>query len=137
MFRPFDEILTSWILQRLTVPVVDNFIADLKDAVRDAKLAPSGKGTMTMLYGKLINCVHRRPPSLMCFGCRPRVIQRSRVNVYGHPCRGFPGYSLQGVIAYCTDWLVVLRHPRALRFGIPYLDAVSPVAPSHTAACMR
>ncbi|KAI0358513.1 PLP-dependent transferase [Trametes cingulata] len=36
---------------RLTVPVVDNFIADLKDAVRDAKLAPSGKGTMVMLYG--------------------------------------------------------------------------------------
>ncbi|KAI0373968.1 PLP-dependent transferase [Pilatotrama ljubarskyi] len=36
---------------RLTVPVVDSFIADLKDAVRDAKLAPSGKGTMVMLYG--------------------------------------------------------------------------------------
>ncbi|KAI0630423.1 PLP-dependent transferase [Trametes polyzona] len=36
---------------RLTLPVVDTFIADLKDAVRDAKLAPSGKGTMVMLYG--------------------------------------------------------------------------------------
>ncbi|KAI8992967.1 PLP-dependent transferase [Trametes punicea] len=36
---------------RLTVPVVDNFIADLKDAVRDAKVAPSGNGTMVMLYG--------------------------------------------------------------------------------------
>ncbi|KAI0335162.1 PLP-dependent transferase [Cubamyces sp. BRFM 1775] len=36
---------------RLTVPVVDQFIADLKDAVRDAKLAPSGQGTMVMLYG--------------------------------------------------------------------------------------
>ncbi|TFK79129.1 PLP-dependent transferase [Polyporus arcularius HHB13444] len=36
---------------RLTVPVVDNLIADLKDAVREAKLAPSGKGTMVMLYG--------------------------------------------------------------------------------------
>ena len=38
-------------MQRLTVLVVDNFIADLKDAVRDAKLAPSGEGTMVMLYG--------------------------------------------------------------------------------------
>ncbi|RPD57568.1 PLP-dependent transferase [Lentinus tigrinus ALCF2SS1-7] len=36
---------------RLTVPVVDNFIADLKDAVREAKLAPNGNGTMVMLYG--------------------------------------------------------------------------------------
>ncbi|KAI0645770.1 PLP-dependent transferase [Trametes meyenii] len=36
---------------RLTVPVVDVLIADLKDAIRDAKLAPSGKGTMVMLYG--------------------------------------------------------------------------------------
>ena len=40
-----------WVVQRLTVPVVDSFIADLKDAVREAKLTPSGKGTMVMLYG--------------------------------------------------------------------------------------
>ena len=37
--------------QRLTVPLVDNFISDLKDAIREAKLAPTGKGTMVMLYG--------------------------------------------------------------------------------------
>ncbi|TFK21883.1 sphinganine-1-phosphate aldolase [Coprinopsis marcescibilis] len=36
---------------RLTVPVVDQFIADLKDAVKEAKLAPSGEGTMVALYG--------------------------------------------------------------------------------------
>lgn len=36
---------------RLTVPMVDNFIMDLKDAVREAKVAPSGKGTMVSLYG--------------------------------------------------------------------------------------
>ncbi|PCH36045.1 PLP-dependent transferase [Wolfiporia cocos MD-104 SS10] len=36
---------------RLTVPVVDQFIADLKDAVREAELAPSGKGNMARLYG--------------------------------------------------------------------------------------
>ncbi|KAH9944721.1 PLP-dependent transferase [Amylocystis lapponica] len=36
---------------RLTVPVVDTLIVDLKDAVRDAKAAPSGKGTMVTLYG--------------------------------------------------------------------------------------
>lgn len=31
--------------------MVDNFIADLKDAIRQAKLNPSGKGTMVALYG--------------------------------------------------------------------------------------
>lgn len=36
---------------RLTLPIVDEFIADLKDAVREAKLNPSGKGTMVTLYG--------------------------------------------------------------------------------------
>ncbi|EIW63248.1 PLP-dependent transferase [Trametes versicolor FP-101664 SS1] len=36
---------------RLTLPVVDTLIADLKDAVNEAKLAPSGSGTMVMLYG--------------------------------------------------------------------------------------
>ncbi len=38
--------------QRLTVPVVDEFIADLKDAIREARTNPSGKGTMVALYGK-------------------------------------------------------------------------------------
>ena len=41
-------------MKRLTVPVVDNFIADLKDAISEAKLAPSGKGTMVMLYGAFL-----------------------------------------------------------------------------------
>ncbi|KAA1471831.1 PLP-dependent transferase [Dentipellis sp. KUC8613] len=36
---------------RLTVPVVDTFIADLKDAVSTAKATPSGKGTMVAIYG--------------------------------------------------------------------------------------
>ncbi|KAF9050348.1 pyridoxal phosphate-dependent transferase [Panaeolus papilionaceus] len=36
---------------RLTLPIVDTFIADLKDSVREAKVAPSGKGTMVSLYG--------------------------------------------------------------------------------------
>ena len=35
----------------MTVPVVDQLIADLKDAVGEAKLSPSGKGTMMTLYG--------------------------------------------------------------------------------------
>ena len=48
-------------MQRLTVPVVDNFIADLKDAISEAKLAPSGKGTMVMLYGTLL---------VLYWGCR-------------------------------------------------------------------
>jgi len=36
---------------RLTVPLVDQFIADLKDSVREAKVAPSGKGAMVAVYG--------------------------------------------------------------------------------------
>jgi sphinganine-1-phosphate aldolase len=38
-------------MQRLTVPVVDRFIADLKDSVHEARASPSGKGTMVALYG--------------------------------------------------------------------------------------
>jgi hypothetical protein len=38
-------------LQRLTVPLVDTFIADLKDSVEDAKTAPGGKGNMVQVYG--------------------------------------------------------------------------------------
>jgi len=36
---------------RLTLSVIDTFIADLKDSVKEAKTAPSGKGTMVALYG--------------------------------------------------------------------------------------
>jgi sphinganine-1-phosphate aldolase len=41
----------SLCLQRLTVDMVDVFIADLKDAVKEAKLAPTGEGTMVAVYG--------------------------------------------------------------------------------------
>ncbi|KAJ3512940.1 hypothetical protein NLJ89_g3237 [Agrocybe chaxingu] len=36
---------------RLTVPLVDQFIADLKDSVHVAKLSPTGKGSMVSVYG--------------------------------------------------------------------------------------
>ncbi|KAH7889086.1 pyridoxal phosphate-dependent transferase [Phlebopus sp. FC_14] len=36
---------------RLTIPLVDTFIADLKASVKEAKMAPTGKGTMVALYG--------------------------------------------------------------------------------------
>ncbi|KIJ60028.1 hypothetical protein HYDPIDRAFT_32607 [Hydnomerulius pinastri MD-312] len=36
---------------RLTLPLVDTFITDLKASVEEAKMAPSGKGTMVALYG--------------------------------------------------------------------------------------
>jgi sphinganine-1-phosphate aldolase len=39
--------------QRLTVPLVDTFIADLKDSVEEAKTAPGGKGNMVQVYGTL------------------------------------------------------------------------------------
>lgn len=35
----------------MTVTHVDTFIADLKDSVSEAKMAPSGKGIMVSLYG--------------------------------------------------------------------------------------
>jgi sphinganine-1-phosphate aldolase len=31
--------------------MVDVFIADLKDSIKEAKLTPSGKGTMVAVYG--------------------------------------------------------------------------------------
>ena len=37
--------------QRLTLPVVDTFIDDLKGSVREAKESPSGDGTMVAVYG--------------------------------------------------------------------------------------
>jgi hypothetical protein len=37
--------------QRLTVPLVDQFIADLKDSVDSVKGQPTGKGSMVTLYG--------------------------------------------------------------------------------------
>jgi len=36
---------------RLTVTMLDTFIADLKDSIKEARLSPSGKGTMVSLYG--------------------------------------------------------------------------------------
>ncbi|KAB5596036.1 Sphinganine-1-phosphate aldolase [Ceratobasidium theobromae] len=36
---------------RLTVPMADQFIADLKDCVAEAKGKPAGKGSMVALYG--------------------------------------------------------------------------------------
>lgn len=38
--------------------MVDTFIADLRDAVNQAKTTPSGKGTMVALYGAYpISCI--------------------------------------------------------------------------------
>jgi sphinganine-1-phosphate aldolase len=44
---------------RLTVPLVDTFIADLKDSVREAKANPSGKGHMVSVYGAFSPCFSR------------------------------------------------------------------------------
>lgn len=38
----------------MTVANVDAFIADLKDSVREAKIAPLGKGVMVSVYGRFI-----------------------------------------------------------------------------------
>jgi sphinganine-1-phosphate aldolase len=42
---------TNNVVQRLTVSVVDQFIADLKDCVREAKAKPSETGQMVTVYG--------------------------------------------------------------------------------------
>lgn len=34
--------------------MADTFIADLQDSIEEAKLNPSGKGTMVALYGTLL-----------------------------------------------------------------------------------
>ena len=48
--------------------MVDQFIADLKDAVAEAKLSPSGQGTMVVLYGTCcllrVKVVRRQPAEL-------------------------------------------------------------------------
>lgn len=38
--------------------MVDTFIADLKDAIKEAKVSPSGKGTMVALYGTFFVASH-------------------------------------------------------------------------------
>ncbi len=38
----------------MTVANVDAFIADLKDSVKEAKIAPSGKGLMVSVYGRFL-----------------------------------------------------------------------------------
>lgn len=43
--------LITLIAQRLTLQVVDQFIADLKECVGIAQANPSGKGNMVALYG--------------------------------------------------------------------------------------
>ena len=40
--------------KRLTVSMVDTFIADLKDAVKEVKVLPSRNGTMVSLYGMFL-----------------------------------------------------------------------------------
>ena len=48
--RPF--LIRITVLQTLTVPVVDTFIADLKDAVEEVRSSKPGEdGTMVALYG--------------------------------------------------------------------------------------
>ena len=46
--------------------MVDELIADLKDAISEAKLAPTGKGTMVMLYGACTSLLPS-PPFLPLF----------------------------------------------------------------------
>ncbi|THH12743.1 hypothetical protein EW146_g7415 [Bondarzewia mesenterica] len=53
---------------RLTVPVVEAFIQDLKDSVREVKGAPMGEGTMVAIYvlRTILARSHEHPPSHAC-----------------------------------------------------------------------
>jgi hypothetical protein len=54
--------------KRLTVSLVDTFIADLRDSVEEAKLRPSGKGTMVSIYGgSNMSSARSRPASYNFF----------------------------------------------------------------------
>jgi hypothetical protein len=44
-------LLTCFLAQRLTLQVVDQFVADLKECVDIARANPSGNGHMVALYG--------------------------------------------------------------------------------------
>ena len=48
--------------------MVDELIADLKDAISEAKLAPTGKGTMVMLYGACTSLLPSPPFSSSSIG---------------------------------------------------------------------
>ena len=63
------QSLLSTLTQRLTVPVVDQFIADLKDCVREAKSSPSVIGQMVTVYGMLCHfgCLSHPPLFLPLF----------------------------------------------------------------------
>ena len=49
----FADVVNSYLstYQRLTLQVVDQFIAELKECVAEAQSNPSGKGNMVAVYG--------------------------------------------------------------------------------------
>lgn len=54
--------------------MVDIFMADLKDAVKEAKVAPSGKGTMVAVYGA---CIFQRFAANVLLFCGVRSLTSS------------------------------------------------------------
>ena len=78
-------------IQRLTVPVVDTFIQDLKESVREVKGKPAGKGTMVALYGAFSHVRDFRVLSSArlldssCANVQSRASSRLRIFVPCHP----------------------------------------------------
>jgi len=52
---------THRITQRLTVPVKEKLISDLKESIREARESPDGKGTFVAIYGGLPDAQISRP----------------------------------------------------------------------------
>jgi hypothetical protein len=82
-------------LQRLTVPLVDTFVSDLKQSVQDVKGSPVGEGTMVTLYGTAQLLSHLSRFLLSYFGRtgqlqprRPLDGRRGGIHLHRHPIQG-------------------------------------------------
>jgi len=89
--------------------VADTFIADLKDAVRDAKCNPSGKGTMCAVYGEFGELGGQSFSRTDIYALRSGQLERSGSGAGGATCYcvlGYPVQSMKMVFAYC----LMMRH---------------------------
>lgn len=80
----------------MTVPVVDNFIVDLKDAINEVRLSPPSDGTMVMLYGACNGYISAAEVSAYLFR-RFGPVEPGRIDDGRACCGGVLGRALQGM----------------------------------------
>lgn len=78
------------------MPVVDNFIADLKDAINEVRLSPPSDGTMVMLYGACNGYISAAEVSAYLFR-RFGPVEPGRIDDGRACCGGVLGRALQGM----------------------------------------